>query len=544
MDAGASARSADRPGLQALLARLRDKSLPPVSYVIVHKLDRLVRNRADDVELLLAIRAAGAQLVSVTENIDESPSGMLVHGIMASIAEFYSHNLSTEAKKGIAEKAKRGGSIGYAPTGYRNTTTRMAGNGAGGGHEVKSVEIDPARGPHIAWAFEHYADGNISLSDLVSELAARGLTSRDSRASGGPLQRSSVHRILSNPYYVGRVRHRGMEYPGQHEPLVDEATFNRVQEMLADRKKAGDRSWRLTHYLKGLVFCARCGSRLGYSRNTGRGGSYEYFFCLGKARKRNDCDLPYLRKEVVEELVVREWHKLTLSDLEIAATRRHVRSELTNARSSQSSQLTAAEKEVLRLSRTKQRLLDAYLAEAVELTDFQTKQGEIATQLAHAQTRLDALGRDYELVEARVELVLSLLERAGEFYEQSAPVSRAQLNQAVFTRIRVGAENDPTQGELTDAVESVVGTEPEAGNGPAHNPGDEPHGGEPALGQGSVALLATTRTEGRKTPNPRQSPDEGSNVMQLAEREGFEPSEPCGSLLFESSQFNHSCTSP
>lgn len=79
VDAGASARSADRDGLQDLLARLADTEQPPIGYVIVHKLDRLARDRADDVALLLAIRNAGAQLVSVSEQIDETPAGMLLH---------------------------------------------------------------------------------------------------------------------------------------------------------------------------------------------------------------------------------------------------------------------------------------------------------------------------------------------------------------------------------------------------------------------------------------------------------------------------------
>jgi len=68
----------------------------PVDYVLVHKVDRLARNRVDDVEINLAIRKSGATLVSATENIDETASGMLLHGIMSSIAEFYSRNLATE----------------------------------------------------------------------------------------------------------------------------------------------------------------------------------------------------------------------------------------------------------------------------------------------------------------------------------------------------------------------------------------------------------------------------------------------------------------
>src|SRR6266508_4806512 len=88
IDRGESARSADRPALQAMLGHLKEQG--DVDYVIVHKVDRLARSREDDVGINLMIRKAGAQLVSVSENVDETPSGMLLHGIMASIAEFYS----------------------------------------------------------------------------------------------------------------------------------------------------------------------------------------------------------------------------------------------------------------------------------------------------------------------------------------------------------------------------------------------------------------------------------------------------------------------
>ena len=116
-DRGESARSADRPKLQEMLRYIQDN---PVDYVIVHKVDRLARNRADDVAINLAIQKSGAQLVSATENIDDTASGMLLHGIMSSIAEFYSRNLATEVVKGMEQKARTGGTPGLAPLGYRN----------------------------------------------------------------------------------------------------------------------------------------------------------------------------------------------------------------------------------------------------------------------------------------------------------------------------------------------------------------------------------------------------------------------------------------
>lgn len=103
--------------------------------MIVHKVDRLARNRVDDVEINLAIRAAGATLVSATENIDETPKGMLLHGIMSSFAEYYSRNLATEVLKGMGQKAKGGGTVGMAKIGYRNVRAIS----------VKGVRCAPSR---------------------------------------------------------------------------------------------------------------------------------------------------------------------------------------------------------------------------------------------------------------------------------------------------------------------------------------------------------------------------------------------------------------
>src|SRR5699024_1248473 len=79
VDAGESARSADRPDLQRMLEYIATHQ---VSYCIAHKVDRLARNRGDDVEIHRRLVEAGVTLVSATENIDETPSGMLLHGIM------------------------------------------------------------------------------------------------------------------------------------------------------------------------------------------------------------------------------------------------------------------------------------------------------------------------------------------------------------------------------------------------------------------------------------------------------------------------------
>lgn len=145
----------------------------PVQYCIINKVDRLARNRLDDAIIHATLRDANISSVSVTENIDETPSGMLMHGILASMAEFYSLNLAQEVLKGMTQKASMGGTPAKAPLGYLNVRTTDA-----KGHEIRDVTVDPERADPITFAFTAYATGDWTLSSLAAELEARGLTTR------------------------------------------------------------------------------------------------------------------------------------------------------------------------------------------------------------------------------------------------------------------------------------------------------------------------------------------------------------------------------
>jgi site-specific DNA recombinase len=191
VDRGESARSADRPQLQAMLARLADD--PSIDCLVVHKLDRLARNLEDHAAVRAALRKAGVQLHSVTETLEDSASGKLVEGILASIAEFYSANLGQEIRKGMDQKAAQGGWPVRAPFGYRNV--RRDGPGRRG---ESVLEPDP-QAPLVEWAFERYSTGGLSLTTLTEALAAKGLRNR----LGNPPGISAVHRMLRNPVYAG-----------------------------------------------------------------------------------------------------------------------------------------------------------------------------------------------------------------------------------------------------------------------------------------------------------------------------------------------------
>jgi site-specific DNA recombinase len=318
VDAGESARSADRPELQLMLKFLARRTC---DYVIVHKIDRLARNRVDDVEINVAIKRAGAQLVSVTENIDETPSGMLMHGIMSSIAEFYSRNLATETRKGLAQKVKNGGTPGMVPFGYLNVRTRTQ-----EGYEVRTVAVDPDRADHVRWMYRAYASGEWTMTQIKERLESNGVTSlpRPKRPAR-PIAISHIETILSSRYYLGEVKFEGAWHPGRHEPLISADLWDSVREVREGRVRTREKPQQHPHYLKGTVHCGHCGEQLGVEIvQNAQGTKYPYFYCLGRKKRRTVCDFRAIAISSVESLVAEHWRTRSLSDYQASAVREMV----------------------------------------------------------------------------------------------------------------------------------------------------------------------------------------------------------------------------
>ena len=437
-DRGESARSADRPALLAMLERVRENR--DIDYVIVHKVDRLARSREDDVSIGLALREAGAQLVSVSENIDETPSGKLLHGIMATIAEFYSRNLATEITKGMSQKAKKGGTPTLAPIGYLNVREWVD------GREIRTVVPDPERAPHVRWAFEAYATGDYTYRTLLTALAARGLRTRPTKVhEGKPLSMSRLGALLHNRYYAGFVTYRGVEYEGRHEPLVDLETFARVQDVLKAHDHASERQRIHNHYLKGSVFCGRCGSRLCLSHAKGR---YLYFFCLGRANRKNGCPQPYVLADDIEEAVCRMYRTIQLDENQVEGiTRRLVDAFEKRSRASMK-EAERQEKRLIRLRDERQKLLRAHYGGAIPLDLLRSEQQRITTEVEQAEATLGRSAIKSRELEETLRDALDVVANAEEAYRRASTKIRRQFNQTFFERLLV-EDNRLSGAELT-----------------------------------------------------------------------------------------------
>ena len=449
VDAGESARSADRDGLQEMLAFI---AATRVAFCIVHKLDRLARNRADDVAIHQALLSAGVTLVSATESIDQTPSGMLVHGIMSSIAEFYSRNLATEVSKGLTQKVAQGGTPGRAPIGYlnvRRTDTQ--------GREIRTVEVDAERAPLITWAFEQYAGSETSVTALLRDLTARGLLSVLSpKRPAKPLGKNALYRVLTNPYYAGAIRYRGALHPGAHEPIVEPALFDQVQSLLKARNAHATRHVQHAHHLKGLMHCGTCGSRmlLDFATNP-RGTTYAYFVCSGRAAKKTTCTRRAVPVQVAERLVADSYANITISEGDY----RHLAAEVDAAfdergagKDQEFAHLTANR---ARLEAESDKLLAAHFADAIDLPTLKRHQERIRAGLADIEQRLRE--HDVHHIGGRAFLhdSLRVLTDAHRAYAHSDDGSRRLANQAFYTRLEI-TEDEQLRPRLAEPFATIV----------------------------------------------------------------------------------------
>ncbi len=127
---------------------------------------------------------------------------------------------------------------------------------------VNTVTVDPDRRHFVVMAFEEFATGQHTVDTLRDKLTEAGLRTRASaRWKSQPVSAEKLRTMLRDRYYYGYITYRGVEYKGRHEPLISEDLFERVQRVFDSHQGAGVRNRTHHHYLKGTLWCNRCGKR-------------------------------------------------------------------------------------------------------------------------------------------------------------------------------------------------------------------------------------------------------------------------------------------
>lgn len=236
-DGGFSGGTMERPGLKALLEDVRERR---INVVVVYKIDRLTRSLFDFAKIVEVLDAGGASFVSVTQSFNTTTSmGRLTLNVLLSFAQFEREVTGERIRDKIAASRRKGMWMGgNIPIGYDLEDHRLVPND----QEARTIRL----------IFETYLSLG-SVRSLKRHLDKQGiLTRRRHRktvegtevATGGiPFGIGHLYTILRNPIYVGKARHKGKVYPGQHAAIINEELWSRVEAQLdgqAVDRRAGE----------------------------------------------------------------------------------------------------------------------------------------------------------------------------------------------------------------------------------------------------------------------------------------------------------------
>jgi site-specific DNA recombinase len=276
-DGGYTGANTDRPAFQRLL---RDIEAGKVDTVAVYKFDRLSRRQIDFLRTLELFEEQGVGFVSVTQHLDTSTSmGRCMMNVMSAFAQLEREVISERTRDKIRASRAKGLWTGGRPVlGYDIDNKRLA---------VNEEEAEQVRA-----TFALYLEYG-SLLAVVDELKKRAWTTKSwtnkkgRLVLGRPFTKDSVHGLLTNPLYLGKVRCGDVLHDGAHEAIVDEKTWYAVQERL--KSNAGGRAGRGKRkhdaLLAGLARCGVCGSAMSPHHTKKGSRRYAYYVCVRQQKE-------------------------------------------------------------------------------------------------------------------------------------------------------------------------------------------------------------------------------------------------------------------
>jgi|CXWL01.1.fsa_nt_gi DNA invertase Pin-like site-specific DNA recombinase len=305
IDEAESARTADRPAFQRMIASAKQKE-PPFQIILVWKLNRFARNREDSIIYKSLLRKRGIQIISINENLDEGPTGKLLEGIIESIDEFYSANLSQDTIRGLKENAMRGfWNGGVPPYGYTFEFVKVNQN------TKRRLTLKDGEAKIVKEMFALSLKGE-GIKDIAKKLNREGIHKR----TGRPWSNTTVSYVLRNPIYTGNLywqeaRHNPnaenpvITIPNTHPLIIPEQVFQQVRKKIYARTRHVINSRILTspHLLSGFLRCKRCGAQM--TSMGAKSGKYFYYVCQTYMKSGRDyCTQKSLPAKKIEPFII------------------------------------------------------------------------------------------------------------------------------------------------------------------------------------------------------------------------------------------------
>ena len=288
------ARTAKSPGRPIFNEMIKRIEKGEASGIITWHPDRLARNSIDGGKIIYLVDTGKiVDLLFPTYRFDNSAQGKFMLNIIFGQSKYYIDNLSENTKRDLREKVRLGEYPAFAPIGYLNDRGKIV--------------TDTAASPLVQRLYALCAEERYTVDELRKLATASGLVNKRAKR---PLSYSNVHRILTNPFYLGLFVYKGEISQGSHPPIINKELFNKVQEILRFRSRP---SYNKKHYFvfRGVIRCAECGCQITAEEQKG----HHYYHC---SKKRDPCPQSsvFLREENLAQQFKEAIAKVALNDKE------------------------------------------------------------------------------------------------------------------------------------------------------------------------------------------------------------------------------------
>jgi site-specific DNA recombinase len=247
--------------------------------ILCWHINRLSRNPTDNGQIQQMLQDYKIREIRTFDRKYKSDDSAYVFSVESTAGNEFIRELRKNVKRGMAEKIVNGGLPGVAPEGYVNNRID------------KTIEVDPVRFPLVRKAFDMFLSGDYTVIQILNAMNNDwGYTTiQRKKMGGGPIARSSLYKIFTNPRYAGLIPDPNVEgkfHRANYTPMITRDEFDRIQQMLDARNRPRYLTKRYFE-LRGLVKCGECGCAVTAERKSKKliGGGvnlHTYYHCTHK----------------------------------------------------------------------------------------------------------------------------------------------------------------------------------------------------------------------------------------------------------------------
>ncbi|WP_126247185.1 recombinase family protein [Chitinophaga rhizosphaerae] len=445
-----SAKTFDRPAWKALLNAYRTYKLPTPRLLLVTKWDRFSRNTAEAYQMLGKLSKLGVEVRAIEQPVDMTiPENQMMLAFFLAVPEVENARRSLEIRKGQQRGITEGRWMGLAPYGYVNKLDTKG---------TKYIELIEMPSQIIRFAFQQLSTGIYSVTEVFHHAVDYGFNKSI----------NCFWRVIRNPVYCGKiaVHKSGLAYtvPGQHEAVISEELFLKVQQIL-NRKKLVTRNTITKDLLpfRGLLLCPVCNRILTGSGSTGKSGKvYYYYHC------HSLCHVRFKAQQVHEHLemfigtlhptsIFNQQYKDLEKQLSALQLEKHL---LANGK---------ALKKVEAFKQKLQRLDKLLLEGAIELTHYKILKQECEAEFAIVKDAFAISSSNLEHMRQLQNQSTPGLGRLGELYTSLNAEKKKRLVSCLFPFGLTYTPNYLVLGEIAESLQIIFEKNGSSGQSTQHH---------------------------------------------------------------------------